>query len=206
MGPLNTKKNGLVSPRTLASYPSEEPEEQPLYGARHTILDYDDRTLNHTFHRLFTISWRCRLLRRNGLLSLKVAHAIIEYSSEQWNKTAISNLSKLYMESLSTRCFVEATKENTELLTRHCEILIMNVFNKRKTLSAEDNRLIALTDRFLVYYKVLTDRLRMTPRPKSRESAKSHSIASFKYCENCRRYWAFHVGNKECWTADWHQI
>lgn len=71
------------------------------------------------------------------------------------------------------KCFVEATKENTEQLARYSDILVMSVFFKKRGTFAEDGRLLALTDRYIVYYKVpFLRHLRTTPRPGSSVSAK----------------------------------
>jgi hypothetical protein len=42
------------------------------------------------------------------------------------------------------------------MLARFSEIIIISVFSKRRSPQGEGCRLIALTERFLVYYKVLT--------------------------------------------------
>jgi hypothetical protein len=52
------------------------------------------------------------------------------------------------------KCFVNANKENTELLARHSEIIIMSVFSKDRAPKPDSTRLLALTEKFLVYYKV----------------------------------------------------
>jgi hypothetical protein len=56
-----------------------------------------------------------------------------------------------------SKCFIEATKENTEMLTRFSEIIIMSVFSKERNPQTDGCRLLALTERFLVYYKVSTN-------------------------------------------------
>ena len=57
------------------------------------------------------------------------------------------------MESLP-KCFINANKDNTELLSKYNDILVSAVFCKTRAFNPDKLRFLALTEKFIVYYHV----------------------------------------------------